>query len=65
MHLGDGPDPPLITPGTMAAEFMNSFNYLGFTVTNTGDLNRDQLVLESCCSHNAISLEATLEAYMH
>ena len=28
-----------ITKGTVAVEFMNCFNYLGSTVTNTGDLN--------------------------
>ena len=41
MHDDDGPDPPTTTMGIVPVEFMSSFNYLGSTVTNAGDLNEE------------------------
>ena len=41
MHVCDGPDPPPTTAGTIAVEFLNSLNYLGSTVMNSGDLNEE------------------------
>ena len=39
IQVGDGPNPPIITSRTVVAEFMNSFNSLGSTATNTCNLN--------------------------
>ena len=41
MYVSDGPDPPPITAETITAELMNSFNYLGSTVMNIGNLNEE------------------------
>ena len=41
MHVGDSPGPPLITAGTIAVEFVNSFSYLGSPVMNTGNPNEE------------------------
>ena len=66
MHVGDGPDPPPITAGTIAVKFVNSFNDLWSTVMNTGNLHEEINQCQSlAASHNSISLEATWEAYMY
>ncbi|KAG7517548.1 hypothetical protein JOB18_010858 [Solea senegalensis] len=41
MHVGDGPDPPLLHIDPDTVEFVSSFIYLGSTVTNNGDLTPD------------------------
>ena len=41
MHVGDGPDPPPITVGTVDVEFVSFFHYLESTVTNKGNLNKE------------------------
>jgi len=38
MHVGEGLDPPSLNIDGNAAEFADSFVYLGSTVTNNGDL---------------------------
>jgi len=38
MHVGEGPDPPSLNIDRNAVEFVDSFVYLGSTVTNNGDL---------------------------
>ena len=40
-HVGGSPGPPPITAGIITVKFMNSCNYLGSTVTNTGELHEE------------------------
>ncbi|KAI8496714.1 hypothetical protein Bbelb_253690 [Branchiostoma belcheri] len=75
MHIGDGPDPAPLSFNNTTVNFVSTFNYLGSTVSRTGDLKPEidrrrglaaaamQALWRPLWKHRHISLGTKLRVY--
>ncbi|KAI8486243.1 hypothetical protein Bbelb_359590 [Branchiostoma belcheri] len=75
MHIGDGPDPAPFSFNNITVNFVSTFNYLGSTVSRTGDLKPEidrrrglaaaamQALWRPLWKHRHISLGTKLRVY--